>query len=142
MHPDPGNRRQACTLESLYALAPSNSPPLIMELLRPSRPVLRPRRSPRSACGEQQGEWMRGNTERARGTCDGEGGMNGRRMGMCAARACLWRHVACQRVGVASDGADDDAAGLAGGVVGGRLLQVVQQQVDQQEVAQVVGAAA
>ncbi len=38
------------TLESLYALAPSNSPPLIMELLRPSRPVVRPRRSPRSAC--------------------------------------------------------------------------------------------
>ena len=38
------------TLESLYALAPSNSPPLIMEELRPSRPVVRPRRSPRSAC--------------------------------------------------------------------------------------------
>ena len=30
------------TLESLYALAPSNSPPSIMEALRPSRPVRRP----------------------------------------------------------------------------------------------------
>lgn len=48
----------------------------------------------------------------------------------------LGRHIARERVGVARDRADDDAARL----LVGRGLEVLQQQVGQQEVAQVVGA--